>query len=145
MTEQAKAPKVVDPKLQGLFDNLNTVKAAGKKLLTINERAAAADSEAAKHSAQLVAVLQGTTTEGEQDVSVLTNLRKKALAQGTKIRGSAGEYARDLLVARDSLNAMVAELTNGIEPAAASEGEPKLTDDDGDSNEQEEEEEEIDA
>lgn len=141
MTEVTKKAAVaLDPKLEALFGHLNTVKSAGKKLLTINERAAAASADAAAASVQLVAVLQGETTEGEQDVGVLTKARQKALSQAEKIRNSAGEMVRDLFAAQAALNAQIAELTDGIVPAPSSEGEPKLTDEPQGENEQEEEE-----
>lgn len=70
--------------------------AAIKKLVTINERAAAADAAAAAASKQMVAVLNGETSEGEQDVSLLLKEeRTKQQKLSTKIRNSAGIYARD--------------------------------------------------
>lgn len=142
-----KEVKAVDPRLTDTQTKLSAVKTSVRKLLTINERAAAADAEAATAAAQMVAVLTGQSTEGEQDVSVLLKARDKATKLAAKIRDSAGVYARDIHVAIDSLKEQANGLTAGIEIAAVSD-EPKLGDEDGETDtdtDNEQDEEEIDA
>lgn len=139
-----KEVKAVDPRLTDTQTKLNAVKGSVRKLLTINERAAAADAEAATAATQMVAVLTGQSTEGEQDVSVLLKARDKATKQAAKIRDSAGVYARDILEATASLQALAQELTAGIEVAPVSD-EPKLGEGEDEADTEQEEEEEIDA
>lgn len=144
MTEVNKEAKVVDARITETASKQKAVMAAVKKLVTINERAAAADAAAAVASTQMIAVLGGQTTEGEQDVSVLLKERNKQQKLAAKIRGSAGIYARDAVNGAAALTAFVAELTNGIELAADSD-EPTLGDDDEEPVDTAEQEEEIDA
>ena len=136
--------KVVDPRIAETAAKQKVVAAAIKKLVTINERAAAADAAAAAASKQMVAVLNGETSEGEQDVSLLLKERTKQQKLAAKIRDSAGIYARDAVNGAADLQAFVAELTKDIELAADSD-EPKLGDDEEPVDTDEEEETEIDA
>ena len=78
--------KVVDPRIAETAAKQKVVAAAIKKLVTINERAAAADAAAATASKQMVAVLNGETSEGEQDVSLLLKERTKQQKLSAKIR-----------------------------------------------------------
>ena len=139
-----KEVKAVDPRLTDTQTKLNAVKSSVRKLLTINERAAAADADAATAATQMVAVLTGQSTEGEQDVSVLLKARDKATKLAAKIRDSAGVYARDILEATASLQALAQELTAGIEVAPVSD-EPKLGEGEDEADTEQDEEEEIDA
>ena len=91
----------------------------------------------------MVAVLNGETSEGEQDVSLLLKERTKQQKLSAKIRNSAGIYARDAVNGAADLQAFVAELTKGIELAEDSD-EPKLGDDE-EEEEVESDETEIDA
>ena len=141
-TTETTVTKVVDPRIAETAAKQKVVAAAIKKLVTINERAAAADAAAAAASKQMVAVLNGETSKGEQDVSLLLKERTKQQKLSTKIRNSAGIYARDAVNGAADLQAFVAELTKGIELAEDSD-EPKLGDDE--EEEVESEEEEIDA
>lgn len=134
-----KEVKAVDARITETATKQKAVMAAVKKLVTINERAAAADAAAAVASTQMIAVLGGQTTEGEQDVSVLLKERNKQQKLAAKIRGSAGIYARDAVNGAAALTAFVGDLTQGIELAEVSD-EPKLGDDEEEVEEQEEEE-----
>ena len=142
-TTVTKVTKVVDPRIAETAAKQKVVAAAIKKLVTINERAAAADTAAAAASKQMVAVLNGETSEGEQDVSLLLKERTKQQKLAAKIRDSAGIYARDAVNGAADLQAFVAELTKGIELADDS-NEPKLGDEE-EEEETESDETEIDA
>lgn len=146
MTEvkvKVKEVKAVDARITETATKQKAVMAAVKQLVTINERAAAADAATAVASTQMIAVLGGQTTEGEQDVSVLLRERNKQQKLAAKIRDSAGIYARDAVNGAAALTAFVSDLTQGIELAEVSD-EPKLGDDEEEVEELEEEE-EVDA
>lgn len=114
MTEQTKTP---NPKLVALLAAMKPVRSAANKLLSINERAADKDGVAAALKEQMMKVLNGST-EGEQDLIVLSKDSKKAAAQAAKIRTSAGVHARDLLKAKEAFGALVDELVAGIPVAS---------------------------